>query len=103
MKKGDVAKLIIGALFFFSCIGTDMEIGARLLGIVLGLALIAWAILPRLLPKYLAKKKENEDLERRKAAAAAAEEKRLNTPWQCRSCGAMTKGDVCEYCGTPRS
>lgn len=102
MRKGDIAKLIIGALFFFSCFAADMELGARLFGIVLGLGLIAWGILPHVLPKLAAKKKEQEAAARAAAAAAAAEEKRLNTPWNCPSCGARTKGDACEYCGTPR-
>ena len=102
MKKGDIAKLIIGALFFFACIGADMEIGARLFGIVIGLGLIAWAVLPRIMPKYLEKKKEKDAAARQAAEAATAEVKRLNTPWKCPSCGAMTKGDACEYCGTPK-
>lgn len=87
-----IAKIAIGALFVLSSFGTG-EISSTLVGIVIGAALIAWGLLP-----YLKAKKAAE--EARNAMAAEAE-KAANVKVKCESCGAMSSGDMCEYCGSP--
>jgi len=95
-----IAKLAIGALFvivaFTSGIPAMSEdvgggIAFILTGLIVGAALIAWGLVP-----YL-KAKKTSDAAAAQAAAAAFELK--NAPKKCSACGAMTKGDVCEYCG----
>ena len=91
-----IAKIVIGAIFIISAFTTG-SVGPTILGIVIGLALIAWGVLPWYLPKKAA-----ADAEKKAAAeAVAAEEQRLNKPKICPACGAKTKGDECEYCGAP--
>lgn len=87
-----IAKIVVGVIFIISAFATETA-GAALIGIVVGLGVIAWG----LLPWWKVKKAE-------KAAAAAAaaearakiEEKKL-----CPACGALSSGEICEYCGTP--
>ena len=87
-----IAKIAVGVIFIISGFSAG-GVGPALVGIVIGLALIAWG----LLPWYKAKKAAAEDA----AREAAEEEKRRNAPKKCPACGAMTKGDACEYCGAP--
>lgn len=87
-----VAKIAIGALFVISSFGTG-RIDSTLVGIIIGAALIAWGLLP-----YLKAKKAAEEAHNEKVAEA---EKAANMKVRCESCGAMTSGDVCEYCGSP--
>ena len=89
-----IAKIAVGVIFIISAFMTG-TVAATLLGIVIGLALIAWA----LLPWYKVKKDAADKAKREAAEAAAAEEKRLNAPKMCPACGAHTKGEICEYCG----
>ena len=91
-----IAKIAVGLLFFF--IGFTMDsFGSAITGIVLGLALIAWGLLPWLMPRLKAKKEAEAE-----AARQAAEAERLaNAPKICPACGAHTKGQKCEYCGAP--
>ena len=91
-----IAKIAVGAMFFF--IGFTMDsFGSAITGIVIGLALIAWGLLPWLMPRLKAKKEAEAA-----AAAARAEAERLaNIPKICPACGAHTKGAACEYCGAP--
>lgn len=101
-KGAMIAKLAFGAIFVISAFGAFAEglkesvataIGSLLVGLVLGAALIAWALLP-----YFKAKKDREAA----AARAAAEDfARRNAPKKCPACGAMTKGENCEYCGAP--
>lgn len=93
-----IAKIAIGALFVISGFtamakqeSTGDAIGTLLVGLVIGAALLAWGLVP-----YLKAKKAN-DAAAAQAAAAAFELR--NAPKKCPACGAMTKGDVCEYCG----
>ena len=97
-----IAKFAVGALFI--CVGLfggDMELGARLVGLVLGLALIAWGALP-----IIKTKKAYAEAEQRRQAEiarqAAEAEALRNMPWTCPACGAKTKGAACEYCGEPK-
>lgn len=99
------AKIAFGALFLISGFTTNWSersdvadpLASMLLSIVLGLALIAWGLIPRL------------KADRRKAAAAKAkaaelEAQRLRSENEvkvCPACGATTRGLSCEYCGTP--
>ena len=87
-----IAKIVVGALFIISAFGTG-SFGATLVGIVIGLGVLAWG----LLPWYKVKKEEKDAA----AREAAEEEKRLNAPKICPACGAKTKGETCEYCGAP--
>ena len=99
------AKIAFGALFLISGLTTNWSeradvanpVASMLLSIVLGLALIAWGLIPRL------------KADRIKAAAAKAKEAELeaqrlqaeNEVKVCPACGATTRGLSCEYCGTP--
>ena len=91
-----IAKIAVGLLFVISAFATG-SFGAVLTGIVIGLALIAWGLLPWLLPRL----KEKKEAEAAAAAARAEEERLANLPKICPACGAHTKGQTCEYCGAP--
>ena len=91
-----IAKIAVGALFFFVAFTMDSA-GSVIVGLVIGLALIAWGLLPWLLPRLRAKK----DAEAEAAAARAEAERLANEPKICPACGAHTKGEKCEYCGSP--
>ena len=95
-----ILKLFFGAVFVCVCFSSDMEFGARMLALVCGLALIAWA----LFPFYKVRKAVMEAKQRQQAEIdrQAAEAERLaNVPKVCPACGAQTKGDKCAYCGSP--
>ena len=91
-----IAKIVIGAIFFVSGFTTG-SVGPTLVGVIIGLGLIAWGLLPMLLPRIQAKK----EAEAAEAARKAEEERLANEPKACPACGAHTKGHVCEYCGEP--
>ena len=91
-----IAKIVIGAIFFVSGFTTG-SVGPTLVGVIIGLGLIAWGLLPVLLPRIQAKK----EAESAEAARKAEEERLANEPKTCPACGAHTKGHVCEYCGEP--
>ena len=98
-KGAMIAKIAFGALFLLSGLTTDWasdETGAMLMSILLGLALIAWGLVPRL----KAKKKLAEAAAQAEAARQAEQQRLLNEPKLCPACGATTKGKCCEYCGT---
>ena len=84
-----IAKIAVGLMFIFVSFGMEDASGV-VIGLVIGLALIAWGLLPWLLPRLKEKKAETA------AAEAAAKEAKV-----CPYCGAPTKGDTCEYCGSP--
>lgn len=46
MRKGFIVKIVIALFLLGSVITQKMELGARILGIVIAAALIAWALLP---------------------------------------------------------
>jgi len=98
---GMIAKIAFGLLLIIA-VGTpdeDWELGTFLFGLVLGGALIAWGLLP-----YLRGRAALRQMEADAAAEEQARRERIelvrNTPRVCSACGATTKGDVCEYCGT---
>lgn len=90
-----IAKIAIGTLFIiagFSSPEGGWSFGYFLTALVIGGALIAWGLVP-----YLrAKKEASAEAETRAEARRAAE----NEPKKCPSCGAITKGKYCEYCGS---
>lgn len=88
-----IAKLAFGALFLATSFTSDgLSAGAFWVGIVFALALVAWAVIPLL--QYKKAQKE--------AAQAGARQirEKLLEPRQCLNCGATTRGEVCEYCGS---
>ena len=101
-----IAKIAVGALFVISGVTTNWAesadtsdpVGTMLFSIIVGLALIAWGVLPWL----KAKKKREAAAQKAEAERQAEEFRRLNEPKLCPACGAATKGIRCEYCGTPR-
>ena len=87
-----IAKIAIGVMFLVVAVTSkELDGPSRGVGIVLAAALIAWALIP-----YFKAKKAKEAAA---AQAAAVQFEIKNAPKKCPACGAMTKGDVCEYCG----
>ena len=94
-KGAMIAKIAFGVLFIlagFSSPESWWTIGYFLTALVIGGALIAWGIVPYLKPKMALKKQEKELHELRKEY--------YNMAKKCPSCGAMSRGDFCEYCGS---
>ena len=97
---GTIAKAFFALMFLI--VAFDMEeTGETLMAVVIGLALLAWAVLPWLRRKRAEQQAAREWEADRRAVTAALRRER-NAPWTCESCGATTKGDRCEYCGSPR-
>lgn len=95
-----ILKLVFGVIFVCVCFSKDMELGARILALVVGLALIGWALLPFYKTRkaiLAAQQRQQAEIDRQAAEA----ERLANAPKICPACGAKTKGDACEYCGTP--
>ena len=99
-----IAKIAFGVLFVVTGITTNWAekgesdpLATALISVVFGLALIAWGFLPWL----QAKKKREAAAAKEEAARKEAEYIRMNAPKLCPACGAATKGERCEYCGTP--
>lgn len=98
-----VAKVIFGLLFLDVAIAPDPEFDApaRGVAVILGIALLLWAYYPfRRWKKYKAVLREEMEREDREIDALKAALR--NRPWTCTHCGANTKGDVCEYCGSAK-
>ena len=102
---GMVLKLLFGALFLSVSMspaeGTEWDISYFLVCVVMGAAMIAWALVP-----WLKARREQDSLCEQDARAAArleAQRKRAARavkPKICPGCGATGTGTVCEYCGT---
>ena len=95
-----ILKLFFGIVCICVCFTGDMEFGARILALVVGLALLVWAAYPFYKGRKAvieAKKRQQAEIDRQAAEA----ERLANAPKICPACGAKTKGDACEYCGTP--
>ena len=80
------------------------EVGTVVAGCVIGLALIAWGVVPFVKEKLDEKKeaaRKAEQAEKRRLEAEAQRKEESEKPKYCKRCGASTKGKVCEYCGSP--
>ena len=98
-----VAKIIFGLLFFDIAIAPDPEFDAasRGISIILGAALLIWAYVPyRNWKRH--KREVLEEIERQDQEIDSMKEELRKRPWKCSRCGATTRGDVCEYCGSPK-
>lgn len=96
-----IAKIVFGALFVLIALVNGIPQVAEspaegitfiLTGLACGAALLAWGLVP-----YFKAKKAQDAAAARNMAAEIAQQ---NAPKKCPACGAMTKGDVCEFCGT---
>lgn len=93
---GIVLKFAIGLLFIacgFSSPSDGWTVTYFLTCLILGGALVFWGILSY--KKMKADEAEKHRIEVKNRIAAQ------ERPKTCPSCGAITKGDVCEYCGSP--
>ena len=100
---GTIAKCAVGLVFLVTALTMD-DAGGMGVGIVMGLALIAWGVWPwlRMLAAKNRAEKESAAADARwRAELRAREERALNERKICPACGAPTKGRVCEYCGSP--
>lgn len=82
-----IAKIAVGCLFLVVSFGMD-NAGEVCVGLILAAALIAWGFVP-----YFMAKKKQEELRRKEARRKKV----------CPACGATTRGDTCEYCGSDLS
>ena len=98
-----VAKVIFGLLFFDIAIAPDPEFdaGSRGVAIILGAALLIWAYVPYRRWK-MHKQEVREEIERQDREIDDLKEALKKRPWKCSRCGATTRGEICEYCGSPR-
>ena len=103
---GTIAKAAFGVIFM-SVSGSDPgesdPIGFVVMCLTIGLALIAWALLPWLAFRREEKRRAAQEEERRREERQRrAEEKaeRENAIKTCPNCGATGRGKVCEYCGS---
>ena len=90
-------KVFFGLMFVLVAFSPDKAkedwLSTSILGIVIGLGLFAWAAIPVIKEKqYRREQEEYSEALRRKIE---------NQTTVCSHCGATTKGDVCEYCGSP--
>ena len=96
-----IAKIAAGLLFVYIGIAPDPEFdaGARGVAIIIGLAIIAWALVP-----YFGWKKKREEvleeIEKQEKEISELKDALQNRPRKCPFCGATTKGNVCDYCGS---
>lgn len=96
-KCAMIAKIFFGLMFIIVGIAppepNEFSVSTFLIGLVIGVALIAWGIMPYIKAKKIEKAEaEQAELFRRKLADQVV---------ICPHCGARTKGNVCEYCGSP--
>jgi len=84
-------KVCLGVIIAALCVEGEDLVEALVL-LILGLALIAWGVLPYIRMKKL--EKRIEDLT--PAAAQAA----ISAVRICPHCGATSRGNYCEYCGS---
>ena len=87
-----LAKLLFGFLCIFS-ITTSDDIGASAMLVIIGLALIAWALVPQWLEKTRC-----DSLVAQVVSKKAEEAEALHT---CKACGGISSGKYCAYCGKP--
>ncbi|MBR0354893.1 MAG: hypothetical protein IJK35_05945 [Oscillospiraceae bacterium] len=103
---GTIAKIAFGIMFIGVSGGDPGEsdrISFIVVSITVGLALIAWGLLPWLRVwreekrRRLAEERQREEAARLRAERKAEKE---NEPKVCPNCGAPGRGRVCEYCGS---
>ena len=111
---GTITKIVVGLLFIIVSFSMD-GVAAVLTGLLIGLGLIAWAVLPFVFAKREQKaaqeeaqiaawtKREEARMKEKHAEEQARlkQERALQKPRLCPCCGATTKGASCEYCGRP--
>ncbi len=95
-------KVLIGILLIMGGYGNCGSANdSAVFGVVAGLALLAWYFVP----KYLEKKKADEEAEqirKREEEERTKREREVDERrWICKRCGAHTKGRICEYCDCP--
>ncbi len=108
-----IAKITAGALFvFFGFIPPSggWDFGYFLTALAIGGGLIAWGLFPymkvqKAKREQLEAEKRAIDWEREQREAKEREKaeewyRKHNAPKTCPACGATSRGDVCEYCGT---
>lgn len=100
-----IAKIAFGVMFLgvsFSDPGETDRTAFLVVGLAIGLALIAWGILPWLRAAKEEKQLRLETERRREEARLRAERKaeKENEVRICPNCGATSRGKVCEYCGS---
>lgn len=85
-------KLFFGLLFGTSVVYQD-SVGTKLMALVIGGALLAWAIVP-----VLSWRSKRDALV---ARVLSNREAKQNATKICKNCGGISHGSVCEYCGAP--
>ena len=107
---GTIAKIAFGLMFIAVSIfpgDEPLEAGAVAVGIILGLALVAWGVVPYIIAWNSMKKSEKkiQQIEDDRRAEEEWQRKQIeraeNAPHHCPNCGANAHGRECEYCGAP--
>lgn len=103
---GTVAKIAFGVIFVIISFGDagSSDPGTFLaVGLTIGLALIAWGLLPWL-RVWKEEKRQRLEAERRREETvrirAERKAEKENVPRICPNCGAPGRGLSCEYCGS---
>ena len=99
-----VAKAVTGAVFIAAMFAEPTDTGTKIAGCAIGLGLISWALVPIVKEKLDRRAAAKKNAEREAKLREQLEAERLaaaNRPRYCKHCGATTKGDACEYCGSP--
>jgi hypothetical protein len=103
---GAIAKIAFGVMFIgvsFGAPGEADRASFLVVSLALGLAMIAWGLLPWLrIWREEKRRRLAEERQRAEAARLRAERKaeKENEPKICPNCGAPGRGRVCEYCGS---
>ena len=98
-----IAKTAFGAMFLVVAFVPDeeFELGPRLMGVVIGLALVLWGVLPYVMDWYNEKKEREEEARAEEKARMAELQCTESAVWKCPNCGGIAHGKTCEYCGMP--
>ena len=99
---GSIAKIAFGALFLAVSFQKPEDgdwLTTFLVSVVVGLALIAWGLLPWLQLRK-EEKKQRDMLDQLQRDQSRQRQEKLARPKVCPGCGATSGGLVCEYCGT---
>lgn len=94
-------KVVVGILFLIGGWGNrGANWDAALFGITVGFGLLFWQYYPPLRAKK--QQKDQLEAEQRAIAEKVATEQRMikEQVKHCTTCGARTKGTICEYCGS---